>query len=322
MISQPKDFTNSMDFVCSVCVEKCWERNNVLDLNLKNYFEICNKNKVQNNELLENSIVMNSEYLPTSEADLGLCIALWKTPKHVKELMDISEHPASTSRNLRNLGFIFKKETTSKNHCWKENGKTYREIIDFEEPFQKSNASWNRISKEERTVLKRIFNKDFLGNSAQVSTNEIDHRMPEHRRRTLGKPSIPLTTKNLLDGTWFDTYQLLSKKSNDIKRQACEGCENGKEIELPLSVSAMLRFCYKIRFDEDKNGCVGCFWFDSLRPKIIPENEEIKNALVFARKGIQTQLDLVKEEVIKLKRRKGLRHMISVKNGKMFSGEL
>jgi len=112
--------------------------------------------------------------------------------------------------------------------------------------------------------------------------------MPEKARQKLSIAAVPLTVTSLLADPpdnfwllnslravrgeggctlpWALAYQVVSKLTNNKKREACNRCLAGKTIPLPDDIMPF-KSAYKQRFDEDDLGCFGCFWFDLLRPK-------------------------------------------------------
>jgi hypothetical protein len=144
---------------------------------------------------------------------------------------------------------------------------TFREINGFDREKKNRNCSWNRLPDEIKIGLKRIFSRDMLDISASLREREIDHRMPEDTRRFVRAIPIPLTLASLEDRTWIDSYQVISTAANDIKRQRCAVCQSGAPIELPQMLHSFSQaYIATINRDRKEHACLGCAWFDELRP--------------------------------------------------------
>lgn len=69
-----------------------------------------------------------------------------------------------------------------------------------------------------------------------------------------------------MDGSCYEHFQLLSCSTNNIKREACSSCQRGNQIPLP-PCARLSEEAYKKYYNEDDNGCIGCFWHNYLGPK-------------------------------------------------------
>jgi len=207
------------------------------------------------------------ESVPIGGVPYALLIACWKHPRTNEELAKVSGQVAKPAQMLRDLGFIFRKGNPV-GKCWTfhENGKEYREILDYQPSDIPSIASWNRLRKDEADAMWEIFGEDMDGKIPKCE-REIDHRIPENVRKQLGLPIIPLTRQSLEDGTWRLHYQLTRRSRNVNKRSACEACQHGDIIPLP-PLGRLMSSAYRQRFNEPPaNVCEGCLYYNFLRPK-------------------------------------------------------
>jgi len=123
-----------------------------------------------NDKLFADSVIIHSESLPTAESSLSCLYGWYQTPRSNQE---ISEHKASQqaarpAMGLRNLGFMFAADedgnTKDSAWFWKDaSGMPYRMIIGYEEPSNVWGASWNKLPKHFRAVLRQFFFARFLG---------------------------------------------------------------------------------------------------------------------------------------------------------------
>lgn len=263
---------SSEEFVASICAKNDWKCSDIIRRNLTNYFRAEQYYGItRNNDLLSNCDVFSHPQCPSAQSEMGLLISIWKRKHTNEDLVNISTQVAAPARNLRNRGFRFrtgekKDGYTAKRYTFKENGKEYREIIGFDPSRSLVDGVWMKLNKSQKVIIKSEFCEDLMGDSYQPSHAEIDHRRPEIVRKREGLAPVPLTEESLKDGSWIDDYQVMSKTSNNRKREACSACQNGKEIRIPLGLSA-IRSAYKLKYDEDNKGCLGCWWHDPLRPK-------------------------------------------------------
>ena len=262
------------EFIKSVCSKNHWNASNkTLSRNLERYYKSEKKfNLKRNDKLLSELDVMQHPSFPSGPVTVGCLIGYWHIPSTNQELAHVSGQIAKQAQTLRESGFIFRTEEKKDGHTkynWTfhlPNGKEVREIIGFDPTPSVADANWNKLKKTERMIIKKVFNKDVLGIGFQPRDGEIDHRMPEIMRKNKGIKATPLTRATIIDGIWDNDYQVLSKQTNNQKREACNKCLKGEDIEVPFAICPN-RSAYKAREDEDNKGCLGCFWYDPLRPK-------------------------------------------------------
>lgn len=293
---------NNCEFLLNeICDKNGWEANDVLIRNFRSYLYAEDYFGIERNyDLLAEYDIMHFDLLPTAPRQMGLLIALWKRAKTNQEVSNISGQVAKPAQALRDLGFDFKadaKKDGTKKCNWtfrRKDGKEAREIIGFSPSGIVSDISWNKLSKKERTILCSVFNEDFLGIKFQAKDAEIDHRMPEIVRKKRGLAPQKLTAEILINGSFDKYFQIVSKKTNNMKREVCNACQNGEDIRLPPCLT-LFRYAYKVREDEDNKGCEGCFWYDYLLPKNILD----QNCFSVCRQNWDKKLQIIKDKLNK-----------------------
>ncbi len=287
------------EFIINHCEKLGWDADDdTLRKNLSNTFKATKKFNLKINEKLISDIdVIQYINFPTAPRELFLLNECWMQKKTTKQLSDCGQS-AGQVRDLRARGFTFKKDIKKGFLTINEDGKESRMVIGLD-PCSVQKNYWNRLSAKEKAIVKKVFRTDFLG----ISNNpEIDHRIPEEARKEKGLQPTPLTTESLLDGTWIEHYQTLSRSTNCMKRQVCNLCIRGGDIKLPLAMQ-LFKSCYISKFGEANdpdNPCKGCFYHDSTKPKFehaFPDLEEV-------RKDQQKKVDEVKDKINKLESKK------------------
>ena len=293
------------DFIKEICERNGWDiSNETLCKNCKSYLKAEYKFDIDRNyKLLDNKNVMHYENFPTGRVETGLLISYWQQAKTNLEVAKVSGQAAGMARTLRrDRGFTFKKGENKNWEFKREDGKMARMIIGLDPSSEEVRPRWNCLNQEEQKIIKSIFNKDIMGIRCKVRNGEIDHRIPEITRHEEGIKVIPLTRKSLLDGTWNDTYQILSKTTNNRKREACIKCQDGLSIELPPCVELM-KSAYKkeyIEKENQKNKCLGCFWFNPLKPKYPEKVPDLE----FAIEEQNKKLEKIKEKLKQKEKKK------------------
>ncbi len=296
-------------FIIEICKRYNYDNSNkILYHNLKLYFTIEEKFRWERNyDLLSTYDVMHFKDFPTAPRTISCLIGWWKHPRTNKEIAehDSSGQAAKQAQILRRKGFTQRK--TGNNWTFRMNGQDFREIIGFDPTFKEVDANWNKLNTKEKHIVKSIFNEDFLGISYNPKDGQFDHRIPQEVRRHEGINPVNLTTESLINGTWHDSFQILSNKTNCMKREACKICLKGGEIRLPLSIE-LFRSAYRKTFNENTETCSGCFWFNHLEPK----NKNKCSDLLFVKEKEQNKVNNVKEEILKLEKKEN--HKKNVKN--------
>ena len=226
-------------------------------------------NVERNPHLLSARDVMHYEFFPTAPRDVWLLNATYLKPQQTVWLNKVLEQPAAQVRTVTNLGFVFRRPKPGAAHAVvKVNGKNGREIIGLDPEHTHSNDGWIKISREDLDQLKKCFPEDMFGRIRGLK--HLDHRIPQEARRKYGIVPATLSPEDISSGSWFSDFQILSDTANYIKREACKKCMYGEEIPLP-GILGIMRPYYKSTRDEDENGCVGCLWYDYLKPKNVKE---------------------------------------------------
>lgn len=249
----------------------------------------------RNDQLLADHEVMSYEHFPSAPMTVACLIGYWKTPRANDEMP--SGQVAKQAQTLRELGFVFRAEqksdgTTRNNYTFKLNGKECREIIDFDPKAETKENNWNKLPKKLKTLVRSVHHTDFLGVSSFQKDRQFDHRIPEDVRKREGLKAARLTEASLKDGSYDRDFQVISDKTNYMKREACKACLKGEAIPLPFALE-QFRQAFRQRYDESPKKCVGCFWHNHLEPK----DENLCPNLTSARAKHQAEVQLVMDKV-------------------------
>ena len=279
-----------MSFIDDICSQYNYDKDNpIIVRNLYSYYRAEKSSTFgRNDALLSESDVISFDHFPTAPMTVGCLIGYWKTPRPNREMP--SGQVAKQAQTLRELGFVFRCEkkqdgAVKSNFTFKYNGEECREIVGFDPSIQAPDANWNKLNKDQKKLLRSVFDEDCLGLTCLPRDREIDHRTPEAARKKLGKPPTHLTLKSLRDGSFIEHFQVISKQVNNMKREACNKCLKGETIPLPLCVEPF-GSAYRQSFEEDADFCKGCFWHNYLKPK----NEMLCPNLVQARASQQQKV--------------------------------
>jgi hypothetical protein len=228
------------------------------------------ENKVGVNvSLLRDKSVMTYDGLPTAPKAVVALIALWRSKRTNDEIA--SGQVGGQARTLRDAGFLFKGTVKddgmpSVRVTFWEAGKEYRMIVGFDPNAVEGRKLWNKLSKEEVRVVKDGHKRDLMGIAPRAQVKQIDHRMPEQMRKSLGVEPVPLTRDLLISGEYDTHYQIVASSTNDIKREVCKACMRNEDIRLPNSVQPFRSAYRKRQAHPDHPPCYGCFWFNHLKP--------------------------------------------------------
>lgn len=236
----------------------------------------------RNEKLLENKDIFSYEHFTSSPKTWACLIGWYQTPRTNKEMP--SSQAAKQAQTLRNYGFVFKSYikkdgSTTKNRTFHKDGKEYREIIGFDPSSEPPYNYWNKLSNKTIKILKSVHKKDFLGNSCAPKEKEFDHRITENVRRNENIVPIKLTEELVRSGEYINHFQIISRSTNDKKREACNACIKGEIIPLPPAIEPF-RSAYRQTYEEMPERCVHCFYHDYLNPL----KENLCPDLEFARK--------------------------------------
>lgn len=254
-----------------------WEKTPTLENNIKSLVEMQVQVREEKNVITEfNSIllqdyeIMNGDFFPTGGLTVWLLNACFKTPREcVGYLNNVLGQSAGQKRDLVEKGFVFKNDNPGKGgDVIRINGKQGREIIGIDLEIIHNNDKWINLPSKISEKVKKIFNEDMLGSIPHKDKKEFDHRIPFSVRRRFSIPTSPLTRKEIKDGSWIKDFQVISKKTNCLKREICNKCLNDEKIYLPGAFTFLRPYYISYR-DEDENGCLGCFWYDYTKPKNI-----------------------------------------------------
>ncbi|KKM78836.1 hypothetical protein LCGC14_1356030 [marine sediment metagenome] len=227
-----------------------------------------NKN-VWDNELL----TLKYENFPGAKAptQLSVLYQVWKNDCPSKDL-NVSGQHAKIIQGLRELGFQFKKDPRSVKkggrEVWKfrKNGKDYRHCYGFNPDYVVlKKSSYIEIAKKDIIKLKRknicpITGRGITGNIGL----EIDHKVPVEACKKMGHLPAIFKKERLIDEKWKKDFQIIRKKINNQKREACAKCLREEPIwvfpwaEGLLEVNGLIE---NNSFKTEWNGnCDNCFW--------------------------------------------------------------
>jgi len=182
-----------------------------------------------------------------------------------------SSQPAAVVRDLKDMGFVFKKDhphSTKQEFTPLGTSKPHREIVGYVRSLA-LRSGHDLSSSQKRTFL--AGKEDFL--NRKKSNLEADHRVPIEAHRKAG--TTPPKPGSLSAADIPIHFQPLSRETNHLKREACAACLRGDDIPLPKVVPAG---AYKRNWGDvlspvPKRGpagtlpnCYGCFWYDYTKP--------------------------------------------------------
>src|SRR3990167_6271938 len=216
--------------------------------------------KTLNPELLNYENILKSN-LPSGKT-LG-CLLCWYRQEATGVEVP-SDQPAAIVRTLKQRGFEFArdKEYFTLKGC---NGEIVRKIVGWSKPPENSTTDWNKLSKKDYEVLRRIFPYDFFG--FPTKKIEIDHREPQIISQKKGNSFHVADRQSILNGNFFDHFQVISKIGNSTKREICSNCQQGHKIER-YGAYCLLDSAYISLYDEI-NGCQGCYLYNNISPAYI-----------------------------------------------------
>lgn len=220
---------------------------------------------IRNNNIFNDKLLEYPKF-PTGLVELAVLILCYEQPAPNRELTNVSDQPAAIVRSLRNRGFIFKSDN-NRSFLFRKSGVSHRKIVGFDIPTFDYSQPFIKCSKENY--------KKFLDDKKDPITGrrdncEIDHRTPRKACKKLSKRPMELTDNLIKQGKADQFFQVFHRKTNEMKRAACNACMEGEEIPVP-GIIKPIRYHYKLKWDKDniKNqSCKGCFWYNYTKPKI------------------------------------------------------
>jgi hypothetical protein len=226
---------------------------------------------------------------PRGHRSLAVLVMCYKQECLEDDLRKFSGQSAGVARSLREMGFIFKKPSDSKNYEYRNKDRERcRKITGGAEV--KMDASDGTIRLSKRAGRKLYSGRcDPITGCADPKKLIPDHRVPIERSKMEHDAPAELDDGMVDDGSWERDFQITSESTNALKSRACEECRVSGAIRLPPMVS---NWIFADTYDETEK-CKGCFWHDILRGRevmdAIKEGGELKDILTENEKGIYSK---------------------------------
>ena len=162
-----------------------------------------------------------------------------------------SGQEAKIAQNIRDEGYVFISKGTryTENKYCKvcEKSTCHRKLVSLE---KKENINVrNGFSNEIRNRISKIFKEKDNFELSSAEGLEIDHRIPPYVKEEY------VINEKTTDNDLSDNYQLLTKRNNYIKREACNKCKDTHK----RGIWSGIHFFYT--GNENYEGtCEGCFY--------------------------------------------------------------
>ena len=243
-----------------------------------------NLNIPRNASMFDNELLQRPKGLfPADNADVLLAslMSSWKRDMPNKNLGLISEQSAKTMELLRKMGYMqrqaYKNEerytynVDGKNFTYyDEDGVLCRRIDYFIEPLVCPELNYFKASDKSRKQWRKGRVDPHNGKTTGL---EDDHRTPVTDSLKRGGQPATLTENDIISGIADKYFQVFHHTTNKWKRECCEKCHRGEQIEKPMNIPWDAYKQFKLDNEED---CEGCYWHNILTPQF-PEKWKLEN---------------------------------------------